>query len=126
MSKFKVGCSPLTSRLFAGNVLKNGMWGNVKHDVTDTAVLAVAQHLMQLNETVQFDCKGETYRMEVTKVVDHNKEFCICEIKGSSFQLDNGTICCCKCEKEAENKITDKEHKDLMKVLHPKNKGNNK
>lgn len=26
--------------------------------------------------------------------------FCVCEIKGSSFQLDNGTICCCKCEKE--------------------------
>ena len=26
--------------------------------------------------------------------------FCECEIKGSSFQLDNGVICCCKCEKE--------------------------
>ena len=26
--------------------------------------------------------------------------FCNCEIKGSSFQLDDGTECCCKCEKE--------------------------
>lgn len=26
--------------------------------------------------------------------------FCDCEIKGSSFQLDTGEICCCKCEKE--------------------------
>jgi len=33
MSNFKIGCSPLTSKLFAGNVLKNGMWGNTKHDV---------------------------------------------------------------------------------------------
>ena len=38
MSDFKVGCSPLTSKIFAGKVLKNGTWGNVKHDVTDTAV----------------------------------------------------------------------------------------
>jgi hypothetical protein len=26
--------------------------------------------------------------------------FCDCEIKGSSFQLNTGEICCCKCEKE--------------------------
>lgn len=67
MSNFKVGCSPITSKLYAGNVLTKGMWGKVKHDVTDTAVLAVAQHLIQLNETVQFDYKGELYQMKVTK-----------------------------------------------------------
>jgi hypothetical protein len=26
--------------------------------------------------------------------------FCDCELKGSSFQLVTGEICCCKCEKE--------------------------
>lgn len=26
--------------------------------------------------------------------------FCDCEIQGSSFQLNTGEICCCKCEKE--------------------------
>ena len=26
--------------------------------------------------------------------------FCDCELKGSSFQLVTGLICCCKCEKE--------------------------
>ena len=26
--------------------------------------------------------------------------FCDCEIKGSSFKLNTGEICCCKCEKE--------------------------
>ena len=68
MSNFKVGCSPLTSRLFAGNVLKNGTWGNVKHDVTDTAVGAVAQHLLQLDQKMQFNYKGEEYEIKVVKV----------------------------------------------------------
>ena len=67
MSDFKVGCSPLSSKLYAGKIA-NGTWGKVKHDVTDTAVLAVAQRLMQLDEMVQFDCNGETYQMKVTKV----------------------------------------------------------
>ena len=68
MSNFKVGCSPVTSRLYAGNVLKNGMWGKTKHDVTDTAVSAVAQHLLQLDERMQFEYQGETYEIKVEKV----------------------------------------------------------
>ena len=70
MSDFKVGCSPLTSRLFAGKVLKNGTWGQTKYDVTDTAVGAVAQHLLQLEEKMQFNYKGELYELKVEKVVD--------------------------------------------------------
>ena len=70
MSDFKVGCSPLTSRLFAGRVLKNGTWGKTKHDVTETAVGAVAQHLLQLEEKVQFNYKGELYELKVEKVVE--------------------------------------------------------
>jgi hypothetical protein len=68
MTNFKVGCSPLTSRLYAGNVLKNGIWGKTKHDVTDSAVGAVAQHLLQLNEKLQFTYKGEQYEIKVVKV----------------------------------------------------------
>ena len=30
--------------------------------------------------------------------------FCNCEIKKGSFQLDNGTICCCICELEIKQK----------------------
>ncbi len=70
MSDFKVGCSPLTSRLFAGKVLKNGMWGQTKHDVTDSAVGAVTQHLLQLDKKVQFTYKGEQYVIKVVKVVE--------------------------------------------------------
>lgn len=67
-ANFKVGCSPLTSKIYAGNVLKNGTWGNVKHDVTDTAVSAVAQHLLQLNEKVHFVYKGESYELKIEKL----------------------------------------------------------
>jgi len=70
MSEFKIGCSPLTSRLFAGKVLKNGTWGQTKHDVTDTAVGAVAQHLLQLEEKMLFNYKGERYELKVEKVVE--------------------------------------------------------
>jgi len=68
MTNFKVGCSPLTSRLYAGNVLKNGIWGNIKHDVTDSCVGAVAQHLLQLNQKMQFNYKGEEYEIKVEKL----------------------------------------------------------
>ncbi len=54
MSKMKVGCSPLTSEIFAGKVLKDGTWGANKQNVTDTAVGAVAQHLLQLDENGYF------------------------------------------------------------------------
>jgi hypothetical protein len=70
MSEFKIGCSPLTSRLFAGKVLKNGTWGQQRHDVTDTAVGAVAQHLLQLEEKMLFNYKGERYELKVEKVVE--------------------------------------------------------
>ena len=70
MSNFKVGCSPLTNRLYAGNVLKNGMWGRDRHDVTDSAVSAVALHLLQLDEKVQFNYKGDSYEIKVVKVIN--------------------------------------------------------
>lgn len=32
--------------------------------------------------------------------------FCNCEIKKGSFQLDNGTVCCCVCELEIKQKYS--------------------
>ena len=68
MAEYKVGCSPLTSRIYAGSVLKNGTWGANKKDVTDTAVSAVAQHLMQLGEKMEFSYKGKKYELKVEEV----------------------------------------------------------
>ena len=65
--EFKVDCSPITSTIFAGRVSKKGLWIN-KKDVTDTAPLAVAQHLMQLNESIQFEYQGKTFVLKVEEV----------------------------------------------------------
>ncbi len=69
MSDFKVGCSPLTSKLYAGKVLKNGTWGVTKYDVTQSAVGAVAQHLLQINEKLEFQYGGRTYELKVVEVI---------------------------------------------------------
>ena len=68
MSNFKVGCSPLTSKIFAGKVLKNGIWGLVKYDVTESSVSAVAQHLLQLDVKLEFKYKGKTYELKVIEI----------------------------------------------------------
>ena len=65
---FKVGCAPLSSKLFAGEILANGCWGKVKHDVTDSAVGAVAMHLLQKGEKMQFSYHGKTYEIKVEEV----------------------------------------------------------
>ena len=70
MSDFKIGCSPITSEIFAGNVLKNSMWGAKKHNVTETAVGAVAQHLLQKDEEMQFNYQGKKYALRVVELKD--------------------------------------------------------
>lgn len=68
MPEFKVGCSPITSEIYAGVVLKNGMWGKTKHLITDSAVSAVAQHLLQVEQKLQFKHEGEAYELKVVKI----------------------------------------------------------
>lgn len=70
MSEFKVGCSPLTSEIYAGSVSKNGLWGK-KHNVTDTALSAVAQYLLQKDEQMVFTYRDKEYSL---KVVEYNPE----------------------------------------------------
>ena len=49
--KLHVACSPLTGNIYAGTVLKNGFtWSANKQDVTNEAIIAVAQHAMQFKE----------------------------------------------------------------------------
>jgi hypothetical protein len=67
MEEFKVGCSPLTSEIFVGTVSKTGLWGK-KHNVTDTVVGAVAQHLLQKDEELRFQYKGKKFALRVVEV----------------------------------------------------------
>ena len=71
MSKnpIKVMYSMLTGRIYAGRVNpKSQMFIGEKDDVTDTAVSAVAQHLLEEEVCLQFEVKGKVYRLEVREV----------------------------------------------------------
>jgi hypothetical protein len=66
-SQLKVWCSPLSSEIYAGKISKHGFCIGDKHNVTDTAVGAVAHHLIQRNERLQFAYKGKLYYLSVTE-----------------------------------------------------------
>ena len=47
MKRLHVAVSPLTNRIFAGSILKDGQtWASSKADVTGEACAAVAMHVM--------------------------------------------------------------------------------
>ncbi|HCD9551663.1 TPA: hypothetical protein NEV79_000972 [Acinetobacter baumannii] len=74
MSKnpIKVMSSMLTGRIYAGRVSPtNQMFVGEKEDVTDTAVSAVALHLLKQEVCLQFDFNGKTYRLEVREEPSH-------------------------------------------------------
>lgn len=67
--KMIVGCSPISGTIFGGTLLKDGRtWSSDKQDVTDTAVGAVAQHLLHHQEALEFTLGGKNYRMEVKEL----------------------------------------------------------
>lgn len=68
MLEFKISCSPITGKIYAGSVLKNGTWGTNYKEVTDSAVSAVAQNLLHTDEKLIFSHKGERYELKVSKV----------------------------------------------------------
>lgn len=71
----KVMSSMLTGRIYAGRVKpKTQMFIGEKDDVTDTAVSAVAQHLLTEEIYLQFEVKGRTYRLEVVEVKEPTNE----------------------------------------------------
>ena len=66
MRKLHIGTSPLTNRIYAGNVLKDGLtWGNGKQDVTGNACAAVAQHVLETKAPVVVTCNGKP-KYEIT------------------------------------------------------------
>lgn len=63
MAKYHVGCGALG--IYAGILNKKGdMWIN-KSDVTDEAINAVAQFLLEHEEALKFDYQGKHYRLAV-------------------------------------------------------------
>ena len=65
MAEYHVGCG--ITGIFAGTLNKKGeMWVN-KSDVTDEAINAVAQFLLEHEEALEFDYQGKCYRLAVTQ-----------------------------------------------------------
>ena len=65
MAEYHVGCG--IAGIYAGTLNKNGnLWIN-RSDVTDEAVNAVAQYLLERGEALEFDYRGGRYRIAVSK-----------------------------------------------------------
>jgi hypothetical protein len=73
MAEFKLGVSPLSNKIFAGRVLKNGTWAAGKIDVTDMAVNCVAQHLLTAKEKLIFEIGGFKYELTVNQIKPKKK-----------------------------------------------------
>ena len=65
-----VGTSPITNRIFAGSVLKDGMtWGANKTDVTGAACGAVCEHVIANGEPVVVTCNSKpAFRIIVERI----------------------------------------------------------
>lgn len=72
MSKYHVGCG--ITGIFAGTLNKKGnMWVR-KSDVTDEAISAVAQYLLEHEEAMEFNYQGRRYRLAVDPQKARNEE----------------------------------------------------
>ena len=66
MKEIHIGTSPLTNRIYAGHVLKDGLtWGAGKQDVTGAACGAVAEHVAANKGPVTVTCDGKP-KFEIT------------------------------------------------------------
>ena len=64
MKKIRIGTSPLTGTIFAGTVLKDGMWAAGKQDVTDDALFAVALCCQHFGNPVEIvNSNGDGFRI---------------------------------------------------------------
>jgi len=66
MRKIHIGTSPITNKIYAGHVLKDGKtWGAGQQDVTSVACGAVCEHVVAKGEPVIVNYNGEP-KYEIT------------------------------------------------------------
>ena len=63
--KYSIGCGIF--RIYAGILKKNGTEWKDKTDVTEEAISAVAQHLIDFDTEFQFTYKGKNMILKVVK-----------------------------------------------------------
>jgi len=75
-NKIHVAISPLSGNIFAGNVIKGGLWGKNKTDVTMDAICAVAEHGLKFGKPIVVsDGEGNgIYKVTIERLNDNNKD----------------------------------------------------
>ena len=63
MAEYHVGCG--MTKIYAGTLNKQGNLWTRKSDVTDEAISAVAQFLLEHEEAMNFNYRGKRYRLAV-------------------------------------------------------------
>lgn len=63
MAEYHVGCG--MTKIYAGTLNKQGNLWTRKSDVTDEAISAVAQFLLEHEEAMNFNYHGKRYRLAV-------------------------------------------------------------
>lgn len=72
MAEYHVGCG--ITAIFAGTLNKKGnMWLH-KSDVTDEALSATAQYLLEHCESMSFTYEGKQYRLAVIEIKAESEE----------------------------------------------------
>lgn len=66
MAEYHVGCGAFS--IYAGTLKPNGIEWRNKSDVTDEAISAAAQYLLQHDESMEFTYKDKRYRLGVIEV----------------------------------------------------------
>lgn len=66
MAEYHVCCGAFG--IYAGTLKPNGIEWRNKSDVTDEAISAAAQYLLQHDESMEFTYKDKRYRLGVIKV----------------------------------------------------------
>lgn len=74
--KLHVAASPLTGTIFAGTVLRSGLWCSNKQDVTIEALIAVAEHALRFGRPVEISEADGTpvYRITVERMPANPQE----------------------------------------------------
>nr|DAJ55832.1 MAG TPA: hypothetical protein [Caudoviricetes sp.] len=68
MTEYHVGCGAFG--IYAGTLKPNGIEWRNKSDVTDEAISAAAQYLLQHDESMEFTYKDKRYRLGVIEVTE--------------------------------------------------------
>ena len=66
MAEYHVGCGAFG--IYAGTLKSNGIEWRNKSDVTDEAISAAAQYLLQHDESMTFAYKDKRYRLGIIEV----------------------------------------------------------